>query len=151
MARDDLSPTIIADDLLQRTGAAMLSGDAASFTACFALPQEFETPAGKTVVNTVGHLTRVFEAVHLKYKAMGVTDMDRHVVFAEFRDKRTITFTHESRLLQGTVLLQAAFPVFSIIKLIEDTWLIASSSYGPTDDSIAGRALNAGLQVAQSI
>lgn len=145
MARDALSATTIADDLLQRSGAAMLSGDAQAFVSCFALPQEFETASGKVLVQSRQHLTRMFLAVQSHYKAMAVTDMVRHVVHAEFRNSETITFTHESRLLQGNVLLQEAFYVFSIVKLIEGEWLVAASTYGPTDDSIAGKALNAAL------
>ena len=126
----------------------MLSGDAQAFVSCFALPQEFETASGKVLVQSRQHLTRMFLAVHSHYKAMCVTDMVRHVVHAEFRNSETITFTHESRLLQGTVLVQEAFPVFSIVRLIEGDWLVTSSSYGTTDESLAGRALNAALNGA---
>lgn len=145
LARDDLPAALIAEDLLQRTGAALLNGDSGAFADCFALPQVFETVSGRVVAETRGHLVRMFQAVQQKYRCMGVTDLVRHVVQAEYRDHETIAFTHESRLLQGTTLLQAPFPTFSIVKYVDGLWLVHASSYGPTHDSIAGRVLNSAL------
>lgn len=128
----------------------MLSGDATMFIACFALPQGFETAVGKVHVETKEHLTRMFETVHQKYKSIGVTDFARHVIHAEYRDSETIAFAHETRILQGATLLQEPFPAFSIVKFVAGQWLVHSSSYGATDESLAGKVLNAALRLEQA-
>ena len=150
VARDAVSPHIIADDLLQRTGSALLNSDAQVFVDCFALPQEFETAAGKIRVETQEHLTRMFETVHQKYKSIGLTGMVRHVIQAEYRDAATIAFVHETRLLRATTLLQEPFPAFSIVRNVDGIWRVHSSSYGATEDSIAGRTLNAALHLERA-
>lgn len=133
----------IADALLQRTGLAFLTGDADAFVTCFSLPQVFETERGKIDVTNRGQLVRMFEAARGYYNSHGVTDIDRAIVHAEFKSDDTICSTHESRLLMGTSLVQEPYPVFSIIRRFETRWLISSRVYGATNDSVAGRALNA--------
>ncbi len=140
-----MSAIDVADDLLQRTGMAMLTGDTDGFVCCFSLPQVFQTALGQVHVETRNQLARMFETVHGQFRSLGVTDMARHVLHAEFRDPETIYSTHETRLLHGHTLLQEPFPVFSVLKAFGSRWLIRSSAYGARDDSLAGRAYNAAL------
>lgn len=143
MAHQDHFARTIAEDILFRTGEAVMSGDTASFVACFALPHIFETAQGSTRVETADHLVQMFETVRHGHALRGVTDLARHIVQATFHDDKTIHSTHESRLLRGTTLLEDPFPVFSVIRAFGPRWLISSSTYGARHDSHVGRTLEA--------
>lgn len=97
-------------------------------------------------MSSVAQLRRIFETITGHYQSVGLTDMLHHIVNAEYLDEQTISSTHESRLLQGTNLLQAPYPVHSIIKKTEAGWKVAKSSYAARDDTLAGRALNSAMQ-----
>lgn len=145
MTFDSLPAPVIADTLLQKTGTGLLTGDFELFSDCFQLPKEFETFEGRVVISTREQLRKMFETVRSHYHSVGLTDMVRHIVQAEYLDPETISSTHESRLLQGTMLLQEPYPVYSILKLTEDGWKITQSSYAALHDSLAGRALNSAM------
>ena len=137
-------PKAVSESLLEKTGAAYKSGDAESVVQCFLLPQEMGTFEGRRLMETPEQLRDTFEAVRLYHRRLGVTQMVRHCLVAEYKDADTIEATHESRLLSGQRLVQRPYPAFSVLKRIGGVWKIASSQYAITDapflsDALMGR------------
>lgn len=126
----------IAEALLRRSGDALISGDFEMLSKCFHFPNTIETIKGAERLENPEDLRKVFDGVRLQFRRMGVSLLERHVVAADFRDERTITSTHQTRLFNGTQLLQAPFPVFSVVTLGTDgVWRIKQSMYGLEGDA----------------
>jgi hypothetical protein len=126
-------PCAVSEYLLARTGEAYMVGDFDSFAACFALPQWIETFKGRSLIATPDELQALFNAVRSNFYRLGVTDLVRRCVAAEFRDPDTIEATHETRLLSGARLVQPSYPCFSVIKRTEQGWLVAGGQYAIQD------------------
>jgi hypothetical protein len=131
----------VSEYLLEKTGEAMLAGDMDAFAQNFLLPQDIDTFDGRLRVDTVEEVKEVARNVRAHFMSKGVTEMVRHCIDAHFRDEKTVEATHETRLLSGTQLVQAPFPVFSVLKHTETGWKIASSQYAITDEPAHNAAL----------
>ena len=147
MSSEFKNPKDVSNDLLERTGAAMLEGDFETFADCFELPQEMDTFHGRNLVQTREELRAVFDAVLQYYRSMGVTEMARHCVEAEFVGPDTVQATHQSRLLAGTELVLTPYPALSVLKRKDGVWRVASCQYAISDapdlnDALAGRLLD---------
>ena len=142
MSRPLISARDVSEHLLERTGRAIMAGDFAGFAACFALPQEIDTFVGPRKIETLEELEATFKDVGRHYRSLGVTQLVRHCVDARFRDEDTVESTHETRLLNGDILAQAPFPVFSILKRTDEGWKIASGQYAIADAPAHNAALN---------
>ena len=131
----DCAAEEIADELLYKTGRALLSGAFDAFHACFGLPHVIETENSRRVLKTPDDLCRVFDEVRRYYESEGVVDLVRTVVDARFLDADTIGSTHVARLLQenGTAL-RNPYPVYSIIRRHGHLdWKVMSSVYAILD------------------
>lgn len=142
----DISALAIAEELLDITGEALLSGDFHAFAAVFHLPNTMTTLSGTVVVSDLAHLRRVFDGVREKFRCGGVTNLVRYVDAAKFRTPTQIASTHVSHLMSGSSLLEEPYPVFSIIELVDGVWKGVSSDYavkprGPQDNAILGSVL----------
>ncbi len=131
----------VSEYLLDRTGRALMTGDAALYSSCMALPQHVETFDGRVYCETAAHLERIFFAVVDHMHKTGVTDLVRHCVSSRFIDPDTVEATHESRVLVGNNMIQPAFPVFSILKRIEGVWKVSYCMYAITEAPDHSRAL----------
>ncbi len=127
--RQAISASAIAEELLEITGNAMITGDFDAFAAAFHLPNTMTTSSGTIVVEDEDHLRRVFNGVREKLKNAGITELVRFVEVAEFRSPTQIASTHISYLLSGGSQLEDPYPVFSIIELIDGDWKGVSSDY----------------------
>lgn len=133
MSEPEKTAREIAEDLLVRTGQGLITGDFKPFGDCFALPKEMETFEGRRVIKTEAELESLFNDVRAYYDKIGMTEMERHVVDAEFRNPNTIVSTHQSRLVAESELVQQPFDVLSVIELIEGVWRIRHSQYSIVD------------------
>lgn len=131
----------IAEDLLTRTGQGLLTGDFRLFCDCFALPKEMETFEGRRVIRTEAEMESLFNDVRAYYARIGMTDMVRHIVDAEFRNATSIVSTHQSRLVAEHELVQQPFDVLSVIALIDGAWRIRHSQYAIVDSEDHNTAL----------
>jgi hypothetical protein len=141
-APDLTDPVAIAEDLLERTGAAMMAGDFDQFAKYFHLPQQVETFETVSLLETEMDLRTVFDAVRTYYQMKGVTRMVRRCVSAAFNDAMTVASTHETRLLHGSQFVQKPFPAFSTIAFVNDGWKVTSCSYAIDDAPEHNRALS---------
>lgn len=123
----------ISQEVLDITGAALLSGDFDAFAACFSLPHEIETFEGTMTIKTMAELHERFDKVRGYFKANAVTDIVRHVMEADFVDAETIQHSHQTRVLSGPILVQAPYPSLSIMSQIDGRWRVTSSQYAIAD------------------
>lgn len=133
----------VSDDLLERTGAGLMTGDFSSFVSCFNVPCFVETFEGKRFLNSKCDIRTVFDNVRNYYKAQGVTDLVRECISAEYKALDTIYNTHITRLLKhNDVLFRRPFPVFSILRKFEDGWKVTYSQYAIDDAPKHNKALS---------
>lgn len=133
----------IADDLLYRTGRALVLGDVENVHDCFVLPQVMETLEGARLVREPEDVRRVFEGVRAYFAENNVTDIVRTIVEATFLEPGVIESVHASRLMQpdGQVF-RNPYPVYSRLDLCDDgVWRIALSNYAISDSREHSEAL----------
>ena len=142
-------PRAVSEYLLARTGEAYMTGDFDGFAACFALPQWIETFKGRRLITSPDELQLFFNEMRSQFCRLGVTDMVRRCVVAEFRDPYTIEATHETRLLAGAQLVQPCYPCFSVIKRTGQGWQVADGQYA-IQGTLARDAVSPGAAGASS-
>lgn len=131
----------IHQDLLDRTGAALINGHFQDFLECFALPHQLDTFQGKRVLSTAEEFQEVFEAMRLKNRRSGIDQLVRNCIEAEFKGPDIVEATHESRALAGNELKEGPYPCFSILRRVDGYWRVASSAYAVDGQGHVGRAL----------
>ena len=119
----------IAEAILEITGDALLSGDFDAFAAVFHVPQVMATMAGPINMETVDDMRRAFDELHQHFKAIGVTDMVRSIVAAEYETPARIQSTHVSNLLHNGKRLNEPYPVFSVLERINGDWKVTGGEY----------------------
>lgn len=138
-----LSAQDISEDLLERTGAGLMTGDFPSFLRCFHVPCFVETFQGKRFLNSRHDIQNVFDNVRDYYRAHGVTELVRECISAEYKALDTIYNTHITRLLkQNEVAFRRPFPVFSILRKFDDGWKVTYSQYAIDDAPKHNKALS---------
>lgn len=133
MSETEKTAREIAEDLLARSGQGLITGDFKLFGDCFALPKEMETFEGRRVIKTADEMEAVFNDVRAYYHKIGMTEMKRHIVDAEYRNPTTIVSTHQARLVAESELVQQPYDVLSVIALIDGVWRIRHSEYAIVD------------------
>lgn len=123
----------IAETLLDTTADALLSGDFDAFAACFSLPHTLETFDGAVVLATRDDLRARFDNVRTYFRSNHVTDIVRHVMEASWIDDASFQYSHQTRLLAGSVLVQAPYPCISVVRHHDDHWKVSSSQYAIAD------------------
>ena len=150
MAKDPQAARMVAEGLLARTRDALMAGDAEDFCDCFLLPHRIELFDSSNVVETRDDLQAIFFAMRDYLLRHGITEMIRQCVDAEFTDDDTISTTHISRLLRGSELMQAPYPVYSIVRRIDGVWKIAHGKYAIANSPELDRALSAKADGSES-
>ena len=120
----------IAGHILEETGQGLLTRDPARFVPHFLTPHKIIAPDGVNWLNTEEDLTRKFHDVSALLHEMGVTDLIRYIVAAEFVSDTEMTATHESHTMVGNTRTKDPYPVFSTYRLTDGQWRIATSEYG---------------------
>ena len=123
----------VAEDLLERSGQGMMTGDFVLFSSCFSLPTRMETFEGSRVLETLEELKTVFDGVRAYYKKTGVTAVRRHIVDAEYRNPTSIVSTHNASTFVNDELIQQPYDVLSVLELRNGSWTIRHSEYLITD------------------
>ncbi|MGP6086606.1 hypothetical protein [Antarctobacter jejuensis] len=112
-------------DMLDRCGEAMLSGDMPALLRWFAVPNTVDSLEGRRVLNTEAETRALFEEVIARQREQSITHMVRRVTHAEFKDPDTIWATHETRYIyHGTVLSGTPHQAFSILHRYPDCWKV---------------------------
>ncbi len=130
----DLLAEEIAEDLLYKTGKALLDGSIDDVGRYFEVPQIMETLAGKRLVETEDDIRQVLARMLDYFAAHGITDVVRAVISSEFLSPDLIGSTHVSQLMRidGTPF-RAPYPTYSVIRKSQGRWRISSSIYAIVD------------------
>ena len=139
----------IAEELLEQTGKALMSGDFEAFSTCFALPHRIDTFDGSDVLQTLDDMEKRFFGVRSYFQDNCVTDLVRHVIEADFVDEDTIHSSHQTRVLSGTILVQAPFPNLSVLKRVEGQWRAEATQYAIADSEHHNAALCGAIKSSQ--
>jgi hypothetical protein len=119
----------IAEAILNVTGDALMSGDFDAFAAVFHVPQTMATMAGPIHMETLDDMRRAFDDMHAHFKAVGVTEMVRSIVAAEYKSPTRIESTHVSDILHNGKRIGDPYPVYSILERIDGDWKVAGGEY----------------------
>ena len=142
MGREIVRASAIAEDLLQTSGAALISGDFQTFLMFFQLPAAFETEAGRRDMETEAEMRDAFDAVHMYFMRNGISDYVRRCIVAEYRGPNEIITSHESRLMNGTTLLADSFPAISTLRRVDGVWKVVETRYTVIDQPWLQQALH---------
>jgi len=141
MPTDFTTAKEVAQDLLDKTGAGLLSGNHIGLLPLFILPQELETFEGRRIITTEAEMSAVFEAVSDHLRNLGVTDFVRNSLHADFKGPDQIQSMHETRLVARGQLVQTPYPVLTRLERVEGVWKVAHSVYAIPDSPQHSRAL----------
>jgi len=138
----DADPKDIHQDLLDRSGEALMTGDFELMKGCFALPQGFSTFDGERVVETHEQLEAVFHDVRDEYARKGVTRLIRTVIAAKRVSAHQIQATHMAHLFAGNTRITKPYPVFAVCQWTGSEWRVASSDYAVEPGTNHSRVLS---------
>ena len=139
--QNQIDAKTIAQELLDETGAALLSGDFKRFAPHFFLPQVLSLEEEKVLVSTEEELRATFENRYAFFASMKIDVIHRYIDSAAYVSPTQIHSTHVSDLLSGANRLRGPYPVFSILRLVEGKWVIEMSDYAVPANSCEGLAL----------
>lgn len=132
---------VIAEDLLRKTGNAMLTGDFDLMRTCFLLPQAMGTIDGQVMIRTDEELRSTFETVRAYYKKIGVTALERRCFSARFKSEDTVESIHEAQLMSGDTPIRPPYRAVSVLRRTASGWAIAYNQYAITDSPEHNAAL----------
>ncbi len=128
--------------MLEQSARALLTRDFESFADLFLLPQEVDTFDGRQLIETRDALETFFVELCTYYASIGLKDMVRRVITAQYVAEDTVHSTHETRLVcHNGILPRKAYPVFTVMRQIEGGWRVASGQYAIDDDAMHVKAL----------
>lgn len=142
----DADATDITQDLLDRSGTALMTGDFQMMKACFLLPQGFSTFDGERIVETEEQLADVFQNVLDEFARQGVTRLIRTIVAAERVSEEQIQATHVAHMFAGDIRIKKPYPVFAVTRWAGTEWRVASSDYAVEPGTNHSRVLCGALK-----
>ena len=129
----------IAEAILEITGEALMSGNFEAFASVFHVPQVMSTMAGSINMESIDDMRRAFDNSRAHFEAIGVTEMVRNCVAAEYKTPTRIESTHVCNLLHNGKRLNEPYPVFSVLEKVDGAWKVTGSEYAL--ESTNGQAL----------
>jgi hypothetical protein len=137
----------ISDEFLEKTRAAYMERDFEAFSLFFELPQTVGTFHGQRTIETLDDLADVFGAMCNHFDALGIVDLYRRTLEAQFVDPLTIQATFVSfPVIRGEVL-GAETVASGYLRCINGSWMMAGTNYASADSGVT-RALLAGLRTS---
>lgn len=137
------TPGEVMEYILDETASGIFEDGYVRLLDCLSLPHEVESFDGFRRMETPTDLRDYIDRMRVYYRSIGVTDLVRRVLEAEFRGPDTVVGTHETRLVGNGVLLADPYPVFSEVRRIDGKWRLISAKYGTTDRRMLLSALRA--------
>ena len=123
----------VHEHLLRVTCEAYFAGDEAAFVRRFVVPQTITTLNGRTRLETAQDVANLFHLQRMRNLRLGVTDMVRISIAAEYLDADTVRGTHVTYILRDRLLLSEPYPNTGILKRVNGFWMISDSEYGDED------------------
>ena len=88
-------------------------------------------------------LRAIFDQLREHSQKLGVTDYVRTSIAAEFVAPDIISTSYETRIMNGNLLLQPAYPVYSTLLRVDGEWKVNGGVYAMVEDTDLIRALHA--------
>lgn len=127
----------ICDRMLEVTRAAYLAQDFEAFAQHFQLPHDIGTFEHESQIKDRTELRATFNRMCAQMTALGVIDLYRKTINAQFRDAHTIQATFLSRhVLKGAVFGDEVIS-HGIMRHVGDRWLITESRYATMSSTIS--------------
>lgn len=132
----------IAQDFLDRQGAATLAADIEETLAWCDLPCTLDSLEGRVVATTEAQMRTICAAFIQRLKDRQMTDMARRCLEAEFKGPDTIWATYETRYVRaGNLLSDDPYVGFVILVRGADRWKISMMQFAVDGNSPAGETL----------
>jgi ketosteroid isomerase-like protein len=141
--RARIAASDIAEAILEVTGDALMSGDFDALAAVYHVPQVIVTMAGPINMETPDDLRRAFDGTHQYFKGLGITEVIRACVAAEYTSPTRIESTHVTELVKNGERLNDPYPVFSVLEKKGGNWKVTRGEYAL--EATNGHALALGL------
>ncbi|MDA7424027.1 hypothetical protein [Thalassococcus lentus] len=141
----------IAQEALDRTEDALLTGNHSVFEELFHLPQSLSTMDGIVWLESTDDIRKVFDRVCKRIKDLGITKLDRRVDRLIFDGPEAIRYSYLTRMLDADgSLVQPPFPCLCRMIHLDGSWKIADTQYALRDETDHEEAL-LGAQHERSI
>ena len=140
---DESSAVSISDFLLDVTGAAYMARDFDAFSVWFHLPQIVGTFEGDRNLETRDDLRMIFDAMCAQFDAMGVLELHRETLEAQFLDPDTVQSTYRAQQVMRGHVYGPETIAHGLLGRRDGQWRILESRYATSDAAIA-RALRHG-------
>ncbi|WP_424984923.1 hypothetical protein [Microbulbifer sp. S227A] len=133
----------IAQDFLDRHGAAAISGDLDEIVRWCDLPCTLESRGQRVVLTDVAMVRSVSESFIVQVRNKRLTHVIRRCLEAGFRDKDTVMATYETRYVRDDQLLsEEPYVSFVILRRRGERWKFSNMQFDVGVDSPAGAALS---------
>ncbi|WP_432816989.1 hypothetical protein [Sulfitobacter sp. JB4-11] len=131
----------IVDDVLNRTGQALMNGEFAPFVAHFRLPQQIETIEGRQYVATPEDLRVLFASVRAFHRRLGINRIVRACIQAEYKGDDCVEGVFKALFFKGSTLVHSVETTFVVLYRNADIWQVGYNMYGISDHDAFGAAL----------
>ncbi|SHG91701.1 hypothetical protein [Marivita hallyeonensis] len=131
----------IAEELLDRTGRGLDSGDFDLFADAFALPYRHDTFDATVEITDLADIRSVYDQVRRHFRQIGVTRIIRFCVAADYQTPDKILSTHESHMFSGSHRIRPPYPVLSTLERRDGAWKITASNYAIGEDPAHAAAM----------
>ena len=137
----------IAEAVLEKTRAAMESGDTETFVSYFNSPQRFETLSGDFLVRDAEGMREQINRVCAENRRLGVTRIARTCIEAFSKSPNEIDCIYSTSLYAGDALARPPHTTYITLGLVGENWKIIYTMYGAepsesTTDALLRRAAN---------
>jgi hypothetical protein len=120
----------IAQEFLDRQGAATVAGDVDATLAFCSLPCVLESPEGRVLATTEDEMRAICATFIDGLRMKRVTHMVRRCLEAEFQDRDTLLVAYETRLVsEGQFLSEAPYAGFVVLRRRGNDWKISSMQF----------------------
>lgn len=131
----------VVNDMLNRTGQALMRGDFETFVAHFRFPQRIETIQGRQYIATQEDLKVLFSSVRAFHKKLGVDRIVRSCTKAEFKGEDQVEGIFKALFFNGSELVHSVESTFVELLRKDDVWQVSYNMYGISDEDSFGDAL----------
>ena len=119
----------IHEELLRKSGDALILDNFEAYAECFKLPFSLETYSGTETIHDLFELSSVFERVRARITQHCVTHFVRRSIAAEFVSAVVIHASHETRMVSGSLLVGDIIPAFSKLVKFNNQWRVSDQQY----------------------
>lgn len=136
MSKAEESAQAIYQRLLDKIGAAIVEKDRGKYTNFFSLPHHLQTFEKVVVITDVAQLNHYFDKLVERLSDLGVSELTRYCIVAEFVDEDTIQGHHDTKLINRSLVILEDYVALSTLKRTDGSWKVSASQYAEAEPSI---------------